>query len=97
MKACSIISIIVLVVMLVVSVGLNVYFGVKVNENKLGAVRVKVYQEEWYDNCKDQTYEVTIENLSGKKVLLNVTHWPMCYYENNPIRTRMLQLDHVED
>lgn len=34
-------------------------------------------------NCSDSVYEISIPNISGKRVMMNVTHWPDCFINKN--------------
>ena len=69
----------VLTMWLLASIGLNIYFGIKANNHPPENVVFREIKMNYFENCNDLVYEISVPNISGKRVVMNVTHWPECF------------------
>jgi hypothetical protein len=73
----------VLSIWLLASIGLNIYFGTISTFHPEEKVVSREIIINYSGNCSDSVYEISIPNISGKRVMMNVTHWPDCFIEKN--------------
>jgi hypothetical protein len=73
----------VLIALLVASIALNIYYGIRSSIHPEEKVISREIRMNYFANCSDFVYEIGLPNISGKRVVMNVTHWPNCFIERN--------------